>query len=155
MRRYAVVDHAIVDTLHTLLEGTRAVHIVGALSDGARERLVRSLGAGFSIAERPPGSPARHEAVVVLDVQHLGEAQAAVSPEGTLTVAAVNPRYGSFLVEILDGSPATCREGADLGGVCARLETDGWQVGEATSVIVPLALIPFDPTRVPKTVLAY
>src|SRR5262245_32128276 len=155
MREIAIIDHAIVDALHTLLEGTPAVHIVGTLSDGARERLARSFGGALSTAERPEPSHTRHEVVVVLDVQRLGEAQAAVSPGGTLTVATVNPRYGSFLVEVLEGGRAPCWESADLSAVCDRLETDGWEVEDATPATVPLALIPFDPARIPKTVLAY
>jgi GT2 family glycosyltransferase len=39
--------------------------------------------------------------------------------------------------------------------VCDRLETDGWAVEDATPVTVPLALMPFDPGRIPKTVLAH
>jgi hypothetical protein len=155
MRGNPTVDHAIVDALHTLLEGTRDVHIVGALSEGARERLARSLSGRLSTAERPDPSHARHETVVVLDTRRLGEAEAVVSPGGTLTVAVVNPRYGSFLVEVVEGGRAPCSESADLDGVCGRLETDGWEVGHTTRVAVPLALIPFDPARIPKTVLAY
>jgi glucosyl-dolichyl phosphate glucuronosyltransferase len=155
MRGNPTVDHAIVDTLHTLLEGNHDVHIVGALSAGARERLAVSLGEGLSIAEQPDPSCAQHGTVVVLDAQRLREAQAALSPAGTLTVAVVNPCYGSFLVEVLEGSRIPCREAIDLDGVCERLEGDGWEVGEATPVAVPLALIPFDPARVPKTILAY
>src|SRR5262245_42754211 len=155
MREIALVDHAIVDALHTLLEGAPAVHIVGTLSDGARERLARSLGGALSSAERPEPSQTRHEAVVVLDAQRLGEAQVAVSPGGTLTVATVNPRYGSFLVEVLEGGRPPCWKSADLNSVSDRLETDGWEVEDATPVTVPLALIPFDPARIPKTVLAY
>jgi hypothetical protein len=78
----ATVDHAIVDALHTLLEGTRAVHIVGVLSDGPLERLAGSLGGGLSTAERPEPAPTSHEAVVVLDAQRLGEAQVVVSAGG-------------------------------------------------------------------------
>jgi hypothetical protein len=153
--RNPIIDQAIVDALHTMLEGNRDAHIVGALSEGTHERLARSLGGGLSTAERPDPSRARYETVVVLDAQRLGEAQAVVSPGGTLTIAAVNPRYGLFLVEVLEGSRVPCREAADLDGVCERLETDGWEVGEATPVAVPLALIAFDLARVPKTVIAY
>ena len=155
MRETEIVDHAIVDALQTLFAGTRSVHIVGALSDGARERLKLSLGGGLSTAEGPDGSRPKHETVVVLDPQRLGEAQAMVSPAGTLTVAAVNPGYGSFLAELLERGRPPCWESADLDGVCDRLESDGWEVEEVTSLTVPLALIPFDPTRIPKTVLAY
>jgi hypothetical protein len=151
----ATVDHAIVDALHILLEGTRAVHIVGVLSDGPRERLAGSLAGGLSTAERLEPSPTRHEAVVVLDAQHLGEAKVVVSAGGTLIVAAINPCYGSFLVDALEGGRALCRGSADLRRVCDRLETDGWAVEDATPVTVPLALMPFDPGRIPKTVLAY
>ncbi|MCI0545824.1 MAG: hypothetical protein L0027_00900, partial [Candidatus Rokubacteria bacterium] len=34
-------------------------------------------------------------------------------------------------------------------------EADGWEVEDTRPVVVPLALIPFDPVRVPKTLLAY
>jgi hypothetical protein len=155
MRGNPIVDHAIVDALTILLDGTRDAHIVGALSDGAGERLARSLGGRLSTAERPDPSRTRHDTVVVLDGRRLAEAQTVVSPGGTLTVAAVNPRYGAILVEMLEGGGAPCSESADLAAVCGRLEADGWEVGDATPVSVPLALIPFDPARIPKTVLAY
>ena len=155
MHGNCIIDNAIVDALNTLLDGTGDVHIVGALSDAARERLARNLGGRLSTADGPDPWRSRHESVVVLDAQRLGEAQAMVNPEGTLTVAAVNPRYGTFLVDVLDGSGSSCSGSGDLDGVCDRLERDGWQVGDATPVAVPLALVPFDPARIPKTVLAY
>ena len=155
MRGNSIVDNAIVDVLNTLLEGTRDVHIVGALSDAARDRLARNLGGRLSTADGPDPLRSRHETVVVLDAQRLGDAQAVVNPEGMLTVAAVNPRYGSLLVAVLEGRRAPCSGSVDLDGVCGRLERDGWEVGNATPVTVPLALIPFDPARIPKTVLAY
>ena len=151
----AIVDHAIVDALHALLEGTPTVHIVGELSHEAGERLGRSLPGGLSTAERSPQSPARHKVVVVLDPERLDEALGVVSSEGALAVAAINPGYGAFLVEVLDGARPPCRTSADLEGVCDRLERDGWAVEDATPVAVPLALIPFNPARIPKTVLAY
>jgi hypothetical protein len=55
----------------------------------------------------------------------------------------------------LDAARTGDREAVDLDAVCGRLERDGWEVGNATPVAVPLALIPFDPGRIPKTVLAY
>ena len=155
MQKNLVVDHAIADALHPLLEGGRDVHIVGALCEGARERLARSFGGALSTAAEPDPSAGRHETVVVLDTRRLAEAEAAVSPGGTLTVAVVNPRHGSFLVEVLEGRRAPGSESMDLDDICGRLEYSGWEVGDATPVTVPLALIPFDPARIPKTVLAY
>jgi hypothetical protein len=155
MQKILAVDHAIADALHPLLEGARDVHIVGALCEGARERLARSLGGALSTAAEPDPSAVRHETVVVLDTRRLAEAEAAVSPGGTLTVAVVNPCHGSFLVEVLEGRRAPRSESMDLDDICGRLEYGGWEVGDATPVTVPLALIPFDPARIPKTVLAY
>jgi len=155
MPESSIVDNAIVDALNTLLEGARDVHIVGALSDAAQERLTRNLGRRLAAATRSDPGSSRHETVVVLDAQRLGDAQAMVNPEGMLTVAAVNPRYGSLLVAVLEGRRAPGSEAVDLDAVCGRLERDGWEVGNATPVAVPLALIPFDPARIPKTVLAY
>jgi hypothetical protein len=155
MREMPTMDHAIVDALHPLLEGTGSVHLVGALSAGAGERLARSLGGRLSTAD--PSGPWRagHETVVVLDEQRLAEAQAAVRPDGTLVVAVVNPRYGWFLLRALEGQAPPGPPATDVRVVSARLESDGWEVAEATPVTVPLALMPFDPARIPKTVFAY
>jgi hypothetical protein len=155
MQALAIVDHALVDTLHTVLGETPTAHIVGPLSDGARERLARSLPGGLSTAEPAHPSLTRHETVVVLDARRLDEGLAAVRPDGMLAVAAINPGYGAFLLEILEGARPSCGTAADLESVRVRLEADGWTVTEATPVAVPLALIPFDPARIPKTVLAY
>ena len=155
MGRTPIVDHAIVDALHTLLDGAGDVHIVGALCEGARERLALRVGGTLSTAEHPDPSPVGHGTVVALDMRRLHEAQKSVSPGGTLTVAVFNPRHASILVEVLEGSHASCPDATDLDGVCAVLERDGWQVADATPVAVPLALTPFDPARMPKTVLAY
>ena len=78
-----------------------------------------------------------------------------VEPRGTLAVAAANPRYAPILLEALEGHGHPWPESVGLDGVCRRLEGAGWEVEDAIPVIVPLALIPFDPGRVPKTVLAY
>lgn len=155
MREIPILDQAIVDVLHSLLEGTGDVHLVGAPSAGASERLARSLGGRLSTADRSAWSRAGYETVVVLDGQRLGEAQAAVAPEGTLVVAVVNAHYGWFLVRALEGHDAPESPGPDVDGVCARLESDGWAVVDATPVTVPLALMPFDPAGIPKTMFAY
>ena len=91
----------------------------------------------------------------MLDPERLDEALDVVSSDGTLTVAAVNPRYGAFLVEVLEGARIPRWRSADLESVCDRLERDGWAVEDTTPVAEPLALIPVDPARIPKTVLAY
>ena len=155
MREILILDQAIVDVLHSLLEGTEDVHLVGAPSAGAAERLVRSLGGRLSTAEASAPSRAGYETVVVLDEQRLEEAQAAVAPEGTLVVAVVNAHYGWFLVRALEGHDAPESPGPDVDRVCARLESDGWAVVDGTPVIVPLALMPFDPAGIPKTIFAY
>jgi hypothetical protein len=155
MRGNPIVEHAIVDALQALLEGTRDVYIVGALSEGARERLAHGLGSELLTAEESRPSLTGHDTVIVLDAQQLGEAQAVANPGGMLTVAAVNSYYGAFLMKLLEGKGRPCSESGDLEGVCDRLENDGWEVEDATPVVVPLALIPCDPARFPKTVLAY
>jgi hypothetical protein len=58
-------------------------------------------------------------------------------------------------VAIVEGGAVPRRRAADRDDVCERLESSGWTVEAAWPVAVPLALIPFDPVRVPKTVLAY
>lgn len=137
----------------------RAVHIVDALSDGPLASCPEPLGG--ALQRRTTGAVATsHEAVVVLDAQRLSKAQVIVSAGRTPIVATVNPCYGSscygsFLVEVLEGGHAPCRKTADLSRVRDRLETDGWAVEDGTPVTVPLALVPFDPGRIPKTVLAY
>ena len=78
-----------------------------------------------------------------------------VEPRGSLAVAAANPRYAPILLEAMEGRGHPWPESVGLEGICRRLEGAGWEVEEAIPVIVPLALIPFDPGRVPKTVLAY
>jgi hypothetical protein len=92
---------------------------------------------------------------VVLDITRLAEGKAAVRPGGTLVAAAPNPRYASRLVEVLEGTRGPWTEPDGLDAICRRLEADGWEVEDTTPVIVPLALVPFDPIRVPKTVLTY
>jgi GT2 family glycosyltransferase len=155
MRNNPAVDHAIVDALRALLVGKHKVHIIGTLSDGALERLAGSLAGKVSTTARPDEPGSRYEVVVVLDVQRLREAQEVLSARGMLIVAVVNLRYGSYLVEVLEGSRVPSSEALDLDTVCGRLEADGWEVGEVTPVTVPLALIPFDPAKVPKTIMAY
>jgi hypothetical protein len=155
MREIPILDQAIVDVLHSLLEGTETVHLVGAQSAGAGGRLARSLGGKLSTAERSGSRGAGYETVVVLDEQRLGEAEAAVGPEGTLLVAVVNAHYGWFLLRDLEGHDAPEAPSTHVNCVCARLESDGWEVTDATPVTVPLALMPFDPVRIPKTVFAY
>ena len=60
MRGQAIFDEAVVDSLQPILERATAIHIVGALADGARARLARSVTGPLSIAETPappvPGS---------------------------------------------------------------------------------------------------
>jgi hypothetical protein len=148
-------DHAIVDGLQQILEGAADVFIVGALADTARERLARSLTGTLSITDTPGSPHTRHDTVVVLDINRLGEGQAVVRPGGTLAVAAANPRYAAVLLEVLEGSRGPWTESAGLDWICRRLEADGWEVEDTRPVIVPLALLPFDPRRFPKTVLAY
>jgi hypothetical protein len=148
-------DHAVVDTLQQTLDGAADVLVVGPLADTARARLARALAGELSIAETPGLSRPSHDTVVVLDTNRLEEGETAVRPRGTLVVAAANPRYAPFLLEVLEGSRRPWADPAGLDAVCRRLEADGWEVEEARPVIVPLALVPFDPVRVPKTVLAY
>jgi hypothetical protein len=155
MRQIPILDQAIVDTLHSLLEGTEDVHLVGAQCASVGERLARGLGGRLSTAEVSAPSRAGYEAVVVLDEQRLGEAQAAVAPAGTLFVSVVNAHYGWFLVRALEGHDAPQGPSTDVDRVCARLESEGWEVADATPVTVPLALLPFDPARIPKTMFAY
>jgi hypothetical protein len=155
MREIPILDQAIVDVLHSLLEGTENVHLVEGQSAGAGERLARSLGGRLTTAERSAPWHAGYDTVVVLDEQRLGEAQAAVGPEGTLVVAVVNAQYGWFLLRRLEGHGAPEAPSTDVDCVCARLESDGWEVTDATPVTVPLALMPFDPARIPKTMFAY
>jgi hypothetical protein len=151
----AIFDEAVVDSLQPILERATAIHIVGALADGARARLARSVTGTLSIAETPGPPGNRSDAVVVLDLNRLGEGEAMVEPRGTLAVAAANPRYAPILLEALEGRGHPWPESVGLDGICRRLEAAGWEVEDAIPVIVPLALIPFDPARVPKTVLAY
>jgi hypothetical protein len=155
MRANPIFDDAVVDALQPILEGATDVHVLGALADGARERLARALTGTPGPAAGESSSQARHSTVVVLDVGRLAEGEAAVQPHGTLVVAAANPRYAPLLVEVLEGSRDPCTESVGLDGLCQRLEADGWEVEDTTPVIVPLALVPFDPVRVPKTMLAY
>jgi hypothetical protein len=82
MRADAIFDHAIVDVLQGVLEGARDVHIVGSLSEGARQRLAASIAGILSTADRSGGPPASCDAVVVLDVDRLAEAETAVGPGG-------------------------------------------------------------------------
>ena len=70
-------------------------------------------------------------------------------------VAAANPRYCAHSLQALEGRGHPWPDSVGLDGICRRLEAAGWEVEDAISVIVPLALIPFDLGRVPKTVLAY
>jgi hypothetical protein len=151
----AIFDHAVVDVLQPILHGATDVYLVGALADSARERLARALSGALGLADGESSSATRHDTVVVLDISRLAEGEAAVGPRGTLVVAAANPRYAPLLVEILEGSRGPWTESDGLDGICCRLEADGWEVEDTTPVTVPLALVPFDPVRVPKTVLAY
>jgi len=155
MRANPIFDEAVADALQPILEGAADVHILGALASGAIERLTRVLAGAPDLADNGASAGARHDTVVVLDIGRLAEGEAAVQPRGTLVVAAANPRYAPLVVEMLEGNRDPGTESAGLDGICQRLEADGWEVEDTTPVIVPLALVPFDPARVPKTLLAY
>lgn len=155
MQGSPLFDHAVVDALQQLLEGATDVHLLGALADTACERLARTLAGGLSSEGGRGAPPSPHDTVVVLDIDRLQEGSAQLRPRGALIVAAANPRYAPLLLEVLEGSRGAWLESTGLDALCRRLEAGGWEVEDTRRVIVPLALLPFDPVRVPKTVLAY
>ena len=155
MRDIPILGQAIADVLHALIEESARVHLVGASPAGAVGPLRDRLGLRLTVAEPFAPAPAPCDTVVALDAAHLESAVAAVAPRGTLIATVVNPHYGWFLLSALEGADVARPPAIDGDRVCADLERAGWEIVEATPVIVPLALLPFDPARIPKTLFEY
>src|SRR5262245_30347523 len=153
MSRPDTLETALVDALIPFLRSIGDVCLVGNLSPDARERLEKEIGGRLSSTGEGPGASPACDAAVVLDLEQIDRAQAVIKPGGLLLVAADNAGYARELIALVRGQTpipgAATRE-----GICRRLERAGWEVQDTTSVFLPLALLPFDPTRVPKTVLA-
>ena len=151
MSRPDALEAALVDTLVPFLRGVGDVCVVGDLSPDSRERLEKEIGGRLATAGA--AAPASCDAAVVLDLDRIDDAQAAIKPGGLLVAAVENAGYARELIALVRGQ-ASIPGAATRESVCRRLERTGWEVQDTASVFLPFALLPFDPTQVPKTVLA-
>jgi hypothetical protein len=146
------LEAALVDTLIPLLRGIGDVCVVGDLSPDARGRLEQQIGGRLSMADASATAPPPCDAVVLLDLDRVELSQVPIKPGGLLVAAVENAGYARELIAMVRGQ-APIPGAATRQSICRRLEGAGWEVQDTTSVFLPFALLPFDPTRVPKTVL--
>lgn len=147
-----VSETALVASLSSILRRVGDVWIVGTLSTASRARLEGSIGGRLVLAQVQPETPPTYDAVVVFELGRCEDVQRAIKPGGMLIAAIANPRHAQPLLDLIRGQVPIGGEPV-LEGACRRLEAEGWQILETAPVMVPLALLPFDPAEVPKTVL--